>query len=518
MTANPFSSFPTVISYLNLGRHQLLKEIAQIITMPRPEHMDFHGLPGMGKTSLLRYVAQPDFIRDYQSNLLGTFRDEPNKLFIVYLSGWIKSIHPMVIFYREFYRSYGLYIERLANESPDIKPPDLGQPEALQSEDGDKALGKLEPLIRQLVDAGFRTVLLFDDFDKENAFGDLTPSQAARLSTWMPYCSFIFATERLLEEVNPSARKGSPLFKRLAQTIMREFTEGEAKLVISGALNHPARPAQDAQANGYQKEELPHKGFPAGDFEFLYKQTGGFPLQLLLGARELWDFRFRMGLESGDENGEPLPDHRYNLLASRLGVEFGPFFDSYFQAVGPDKANILIELARQEAAREERAYQNGASKGKGQARPGRQERLFSEEMDVYTIQLSALEQYGLVRLARSGDRSGDLTLFSPLFLKYLLGQSTQKQAQTGIETMLTEQQLALYDTFRKNADEVLTFADLGRKVWRWPEERNPDDIPEDEKRKIHIAVSKLRRQLDEASTGERIVSLRSKGYRFEPAR
>ncbi len=54
-------------------------------------------------------------------------------------------------------------------------------------------------------------------------------------------------------------------------------------------------------------------------------------------------------------------------------------------------------------------------------------------------------------------------------------------------------------------------------VWRWPADRQREPTGE-EKRKIRIAVSKLRRQLEILGTGERITNMRARGYRFEPAR
>ena len=77
-------------------------------------------------------------------------------------------------------------------------------------------------------------------------------------------------------------------------------------------------------------------------------------------------------------------------------------------------------------------------------------------------------------------------------------------------------QSSLYDVFRSRPGEVLTFEELGRRVWSWTLSLG-DEPSERDKRKIHIAVSKLRRELEESDTGERIVNLRALGYRFEPA-
>jgi hypothetical protein len=476
MDGNPFATFPSTASLINLGRDNLLEEIAQIITLSRPDHKDFHGLPEMGKSSLLRYVAQPEFLDKFGYAFMGDFKNNPHRLFIIYLSGWIESIHPLVIFSREFYRNYKKYRERMSVEH-DWELPELDEP-SLADDDGDRALEIMEPHIRQLVEAGVRPVFLFDDFDRDHAFGKLSVPQAGRLSTWMSYCSFIFATERLLEEVNPSAKKGSPLFKRLPQTAVREFIPEEAVWFLEQIL----------EGAGID--------LPDEDIDFLVEQTGGFPHHLLLAGRALWDLRRRMGLltERGDD--KPLPTGARSVLANRLAVEFNRSFNSYFQALKPEQCEALIELAQEEQEQNETPRQSGM------------------EMSRRDILLSALEQYGLVRI----DDNGQMHVFSPLFRDFLLAQEAlQPHSEAEVESELTEQQAVLYKTFRNRPDQVLTFGELGRQVWRWSVDYD-ENIDEDDKRKIRIAVSKLRRQLDEAATGERIVSLRSKGYRFEPAR
>ncbi len=480
MYQNPFSTFPSVASLINLGRESLLEEIAQIISLSRPDHKDFHGLSGMGKSSLLRFVAQPKFITDYREKMLGDFKDNPQRLFIIYLSGWIESIHPLVIFSREFYRNYKKYRTRMAGEH-NWPLPELDE-SALNDDDGDRALEMMEPQIRQLVEAGVRPVFLFDDFDRDQAFGRISAGQAGRLSTWMSYCSFIFATERLLENVNPSAKKGSPLFKRLPQMIVREFIPEEAVWFVEKVL-------KEAQTD-----------FPDEDIDFLVELTGGFPHQLLLGGREMWDLRRRMNLLNKEAAGKPLPESARAVLASRLAAEFSRAFDTYFQARSAEQREALIELAREEHNREE-------------ATPHAGRRQIGAEMSRRDNLLSALEQYGLIQI----NDDGVMRTFSPLFRDFLLNQKVGAGVAGEATPELTKQQAILYDTFRNNPDRVLTFAELGQQVWDWPSNRRQEEINEDEKRKIHIAVSKLRRQLEEAATGERIISLRSQGYRFEPA-
>jgi DNA-binding winged helix-turn-helix (wHTH) protein len=339
-------------------------------------------------------------------------------------------------------------------------------------DDGDGALELLEPHIHALAEAGMRPVFLLDDFANEYAFGALSADQTGRLATWMPYCAFIFATERLLEKVNPNARKGSPLFMRLPQTFIREYEREEAHRFLAEAL-------KDNKA-----------GFPSEDVEFLLDMAGGFPYLLLLGGRALWDMRRRMGWSTEPGARNPLSPGRRAILYPRLGTDFSRSFATYLRVLDAGQQADLIDLAN--------------------LRPGETVKL-SGDMTSRENRLSLLEQYGLV------DVQPDLRvqLFSPLFGDYL---RTQRLAAADTrQPALTELQANLYDVFRNRPDEVLTFAELGQKVWDWPLERRREVDPED-KRKIHIAISKLRRQLEESDTGERIVSLRSRGYRFEPSK
>lgn len=474
MVGNPFSSFLTSGVFLPTGREQILAEIAKVITLlPQPDDRELHGLPGMGKTTLLRYVSSPEFIETYTPAFLGVYAKEPYRLFILYVAGWIESVHPYVLLYREFFRAYQDYFQRMIVEHPNIELPKplTGDIDDL---DGPNAFSLLEPFLRRLTLAGVRTAILFDEFDSDLAYKRLDADETARLSSWKGYCSLIFATERRLEDVNTNT-KGSPLYKRLTQTPFRELHADEAKLFIAAVLKG-------------QESALPEK-----DIAYLVEQVGGFPYLLLLAGRALWDLRRRIGLNAQAENlGTPLPDTVKPYLNERLSGEFRRPFELYLDGRPPAHRRLLVDLAHQ---------------GQMQNDP--------EVMDPEGSRGMGLEEYGLVDI----DAGGRMRLFSPLFREFLMTQATQPENEPAleIEPNLTELQANLYHVFRNKPDEVLTFEELGQKVWRWPADRQREPTGE-EKRKIRIAVSKLRRQLEASETGERITNMRARGYRFEPAR
>ena len=70
MYGNPFSEFLVSDDFLLIGRDGTLREVAQVITMANPDHRDLHGLAGMGKSNMLRYISGPEFIEEYKSAFL----------------------------------------------------------------------------------------------------------------------------------------------------------------------------------------------------------------------------------------------------------------------------------------------------------------------------------------------------------------------------------------------------------------------------------------------------------------
>jgi hypothetical protein len=469
MYGNPFSEFLASGAFLSIGRGSILQEAAQVITLPNPDDRDLHGLPGMGKTDILRYMCGPEFITHYRKTFFTPYTQEPYLLLFVYVAGWIGSIHPFVLLYREFIKAYREYRDDMAVNHSEIVLPDVSL-EEIDDLDGGQAMSLMEPLLRRLIKARVRVAMLLDDFDSDLAYVRLNADETSRLSSWKEYCSFILATERRLEDVN-AASKGSPFYKRLTQTPMRDFLPNEAREFLAAILEK-------------KKASLPKE-----DVDDLIRLAGGFPYLLILGGRALWDLRHRTGL--GDSS-DKLPDALRPYLEERLAAEFRRMFELYYEGRTAEQRQVLLELA----ARGSLVLQ-------------------SEAGDPQHVQLMGLEQYGLVDV----DSKGYVTLFSPLFGEYLLSLSaalSTERAMAGTEPSLTGLQTNLYNIFRSKPDEVLTFEELGRRVWSWP--ADPGHQPsEEDKRKIQIAVSKLRRALEDSGTGERIVNLRSRGYRFEPA-
>jgi len=459
---NPFSLFLSRGDFVPIGREEVLDEIARVITQLPPDDRDLHSLPQMGKTTLLRYVAGPQFIARYRDKFIKPFNEHPERIFFIFVSGWNASTHPFLVLYHEYYRAWRAW----QPQHPELA--DLPLP-GLAARDAAHALSLLEPHLWGLHQRGFRPVILFDDFAGESAFGALDLDETARLGLWKDYCALIFSTERLLEEVNPQA-KGSPLFKRLTQTQLRSMLPEEAeeflRVVDDGAL-------------------------PDAEIAEVVAVAGGFPYLLMLGGRVVWELRRELGLL--EQPAVLLPDGARLDLMTRLREAFDRTFDLYFRSLNDERRDVLLDLARR-----------GEIPGEAM-----------QEIDRRTQHLGWLTKYGLVAMRPNGDR----VLFSPLFRDFLLAMDAAASAEVDTERgpELPPQQADLYDTFRRRPGEPLSYAELGQAVWEWPAGRRAEEIDEAEKAKIQLAVHKLRVELERSGRGDRIVNVRKRGYRYEPA-
>lgn len=454
MTSNPYTLFISSANGVPFGRDSLLEELARIITLqPRPEHRDIHALPGTGKSTLLRHMADPAFAERARKWFTGDFHAHPERLLFIYVSGWVQSIHPFFLILRQFYAAVAERESRL-----DLPPLPRLEPSSDVS-DADQALNHMEQDVWRLHEAGVRPVFLLDDFHQPEAFGSLSKQQSGTLGSWKDVCAFILGTERRLQDVNPDA-KGSPLFKQLPQTPFGDLPEEEALEFVRSPLPKNCR-------------------FPEADIHCLYELAGGFPYLLLLAGQALWDLRRQTGLlEAGDR---PLSLQLRALLEGRLAQDFDRTFHLFYEALNSEQRDGLYLLATS---------------------PSMQ---MGDGLDRRSNRLSWLPQYGLVHLGPEGD----MHLFSPLFAEYILDQRRPAEA---LQPTLSGLQQELYNFLRQHPGQLLTYEDLWRSVGNWSSQGRR--LAEEDKARIHLAISKLRQQLP---AGEQIASVRSRGYRYEPA-
>ena len=359
-------------------------------------------------------------------------------------------------------------------------------PEADDLKDADVALESVDKQVRALVNEQVRPIFLFDDFHE--AFRFLKPHQINRLSRWREYAPLLLSTEQRLEKVNNVAY-GSPLFKKLSPIILGPLERGDAQVYLQELMKDEAN------------------RFPEKDIDFIYELVGGFPYLTLVAGQALWEVRRRWGFLSKPD--KPLPEELRPLLAGQVAVAVEREFGHWCHLLQDEK---LCDFMRE------------------RAESGFDDVLAGEPFSMARNQLAALAAYGLVREPdkETPDTNQARTtaphFFSELFRAYLrrteeekVAEARQARPEAASQPELTTLQSNLYKFLSSRPGTVCSFEDIGRNVWDiGVGVDSPHSLTPEQKRAIHIAVSKLRRELQE-TTGEQIVNLRAQGYRFEPA-
>ena len=439
------------------GSLSLARFILEEVSAKTPRSLELLGLPGMGKSTLLQFIAHPEGAMEQLEDALNEpFHSSPGLLFpvVVRLRNRPAGMHPFLYLYREFFESYAQYradFPDLTDGWPDIEEHPANDPE--------QAAGQLESIFQKLCRYGnrrerIRPVLLLDDFHL--AFGELNREEATRLRPWRDRVSFILVTEKPLDQVNPSAA-GSPFYQNLPLVRLGGLSDEEARTLI-------ARPA----------EQFGHP-LPSQDIELVREHAGTHPLLLFRAGQALWDVRKNLKLL-----GEPLPlpEKHYPILLARLEVEFEHTFSIYWDQLDDDEQSALLATVsnRQYSDAEVRAF-------------------------------ASLELKGLVHLDPS---NGRYVPCSPLFRQYL-GKHLPTDDRV-LQLDLTDLEEKLYNYLRRNPGELVAHKELALTVWGESEA----DWKAHENQIIHrmqVTTSRLRAKLKTGGDGD-IASVRGQGYRL----
>jgi hypothetical protein len=181
----------------------------------------------------------------------------------------------------------------------------------------------LEKLLAQLHAAGWRLVLLLDEFDnllthpvlnKSEFYGGLR-SLASRYDT----LTLITASRQPLEKLNEAtqeySRMGSPYFNFMRQIALGALTEKETMLLLARGEPH----------------------FSRADKDYLYYIAGGHPALLQAAANALWEV---------SEDGEPNRQIRWETAARDLLEAARPLLSNTWRVWTPEtrKAMAIIAL------------------------------------------------------------------------------------------------------------------------------------------------------------------------------
>lgn len=454
-TNNPFLQLPQRFdpSYYH-GSQAWVDVAVQSISSTPTRSMELIGLPGMGKSFLLRYLADPAgaLLRNV-SALQSPFRETPALIFPVLVEFRLlpSKTHPFVYLFKRFRDELNKVMQGVTPlcELPvdsinDVEPNSSAQATAL-----------LEDVLLKLNEIGMRTAFLFDDF--HIAFELLTQEETTRLRPWREASAFILTTERRLDKVNSEAA-GSPFFQTLQVIPFGGLSIVEARRLMS-------EPAEDA--------EWP---FAVKDIQFALERAAGHPLLLILAGRAIWDARNALGYDRGSK--APVSTEFPAMLIGQFKEWFFPIFKMYWEHLDPEEHVAL-----------------SAAAGVGQMAP------------EYDRALAFLDQLGLVKF---NPKEGNYEPFSSLLSEYLReGKSTAPRKQKGRGTAGIG--TTLFDYLQRNMSRPSSFEELGREVWG--ERSNGGGNDELLKRRIQVAVSRLRKKLHKAGTGD-VLSVRDQGYRL----
>jgi len=457
---NPFLLLPQSFDIDHYYGSQAWADIAlQSISSTPARSMELTGLPGMGKSFLLRYLADPAGALAKNARALQPPYDKsPGCIFPVLVEFRLlpNDTHPFVYLFKRFREEFRRYREGADPSLRKRLPESAGEgPESHLPGDAaatlEYSLQTMETTLLELKDAGVRTAFLLDDFHIAFAPQLLTQEQTTRLRPWREAASFILATERRLDKVNIEAA-GSPFYQTLPVVPFGGLTPDEARRLVSA-------PAADA---GWP--------FNPDDVEFVAEHAGGHPLLLIQSGRAVWECRNSLGYDRGkrDAVSKELP----SMLLGRLRGWFGPTLQMYWEHLDPDEHAALAAAAGLE-----------------------------EVAPEHTPALTFLEQLGMVKF---DPRRGRYKPFSTLFAEYIAERSQKGASVSGIEA-------SLFDYLKQHMGRPSSFEELAREVWgERGGGKGPDELM---RRRVQVTVSRLRKKLQQSGTGD-IISVREKGYRL----
>ena len=459
---NPFFQLPLKFDpHKYYGSREMIQKICSIISLSNHAPVEVTGLPGMGKSYLIQYLADPQgaFLQEREFLQL-VYKNEPERLFPIRVDFKIapSDWSAFQIILQRLLEEYKPYKAGITN--PALLPlPELNQPSGATS--ATDAPISLEKIFRELKEKGVRPVLLLDNFDLK--FGEMKYYETTLMRPWREQVSFVICAERPLHEVNVKAA-GSPFFVSSKHIFMSGLGEAEMERLIH----------EPAKAVGVT--------LPEPDSLFIRELAGNHPYMLITACQHLFDLRAELGILQQDSL--PLDDDERIILKANLTSALAPFFDLIIARLKPELADVL---------------QMAAEQGEN-----------LELDDSLRMRLVMLSNLSLLKRKKQANHS-IYRPFSTLFQEYLARQKIG-QAKPPAEKAMRMGRLEkkLMDYLIANHGQVCTFAALSQDVW------NVDFASEPAMRgRIQTSVSRLRDKLPhiEEYAGLEFITIRDEGYK-----
>src|SRR5215217_2466453 len=149
---NPYLRLPTGFDpHKFYGSLHWVHFVLEEVSATPPRDLELIGLPGMGKTTLLQYLAHPDgAFAQHAEWLQPPFHKEPERIFpvLVDFRQAPTDTHPFVYLCRRFHEEYSLYRDR---QPPPLRADLPALPAPREQATAESSADTLEGAIRELV-------------------------------------------------------------------------------------------------------------------------------------------------------------------------------------------------------------------------------------------------------------------------------------------------------------------------------------------------------------------------------
>ena len=304
---NPFAAGNSVNEQEFLGR---AKEVRRIVgrLSNSGQSVAVVGDPRIGKTSLLRYLATPE----KQQELYGELAAH---LIFHYMDA---TTFGSAFTQTQF---WWLALTPLAEKLPEIDNPSLTAAYKTCEREG-FGVYVLEKLLAQVQSAGWRIVLMLDEFD--NLLGNPVLNKAEfygglrSLDTRSEALALVIASRQSLEALNAAtqeySRMGSPYFNHMTPVSLGAFSDKEIHTLLARGDAH----------------------FKKSDKEYLTYIAGGHPFLLQAAAYTLWEVY---------ESNETKRKNRWEITGHELLDAAGPTLADTWRLWSPETRQAVTIIA-----------------------------------------------------------------------------------------------------------------------------------------------------------------------------
>lgn len=464
---NPYVALPIKYEYYYGSKH-VRAAILDAIDNKQPVSVELIGLRGMGKSSLLKNISSPEFLRErYKS-------DQSYFIFPIYIDFAIMPIDMDVIqfIYQKYLEASINFIKIIHATMKEITDESvkesfeeiseiLKKEEILQklnrmrqtpSDEGSDCIKNLLDDIQWLSFNDIRPVFMLDDFNLViEKFDD---DKINQLRHWRHYCWFIICSDQMLKHKKDDHGTGSKLFGQVNPIYLNGLNPSEVNALLSDPFK---------QTNSGDEKTKNGDFFSDEDKKLIEEVVGNHTYSLIVAAKILWEIKTTYHLT------KPLSTEHRELFIEKTYLELRRIINANWKSLSEEEQEVLSYIHKSEKP---------------------------EKLEQSTLTLDLLNQKGLIKIV------GHKKPVISEILKRFIDEVFQPKAGDKTET-----EKRIHEYFIQNQDEELSFEDIWKKIW--PGEEYDDN---ESKKRVQVNVSRLRLKLNPEY--EEIVSIRQFGYKY----